>query len=104
MDSALLIGVAALLTTAAAVALGAAGGTGGRGRLAGAARRTAAAVGMATIFLAANVGVGLLVVEVAPDLLSRFVSRYPLGDVSLVGISLLQGLMAAAWRDPRDGR
>ncbi|HZS33533.1 MAG TPA: hypothetical protein VFC42_09160 [Methylomirabilota bacterium] len=99
MDSALLIGLIALVTTLGAIVLGARADARGRGRLAAAARRTAHAMGMAAIFLAANVVVGLVAVAVLPGLLSRFVSRYPLGDVSLVGVSLLQGVMVAAWRE-----
>jgi hypothetical protein len=67
-------------------------------RLRWAARQTLELAGLTVIFLVANLAIGLAVILVSRALSARFVSVYILSDVSLVGLSALQGVMFGCWR------
>ena len=54
-------------------------------------------VGAAAMFFAANLAAGMIVIAALHALTGWFVSHYILGDVSLLGLSLLQGMVFAWW-------
>ena len=58
-------------------------------------------VGLAVIFLAANLAVGVTVVLGFRILSGRFISIYGLNDITLVAFSLLQALILRSWRRSR---
>lgn len=78
---------------------------GARGlRLSGSGLRTAAAralecVGLTIVFLVANVAIGAVIVLGARVLAGGFVSLYPAADMTLLPLSLLQGLTFQWWRE-----
>jgi hypothetical protein len=55
-------------------------------------------IGLSLLFFTVNVGLGLASILAARELTSAFVSVYTLNDVSLVGLSVLQGLVFGFWR------
>ncbi len=55
-------------------------------------------IGLSLLFFAVNVGVGLASILAARELTPAFFSVYTLNDVSLVGLSALQGLVFGFWR------
>jgi hypothetical protein len=63
-----------------------------------AARLGCEILGLATLFLVANVALGLALVLALRQWSSAFVSAYPLQDVTLAILSLLQGLVFGLWR------
>ena len=54
-------------------------------------------VGAAAMFFGANVAAGMIVIPALHALTGWFVSHYILGDVSLLGLSVLQGMVFAWW-------
>jgi len=54
-------------------------------------------VGAAAVFLGANLAAGMIVIAALHTLTGSLVSHYILGDVSLLGLSLLQGMVFAWW-------
>lgn len=82
-------------------------GLSGRG-LRDALRLTAEALGVGFLFLAANVGLGALATLAGRAVGAPFVSLYASTDVTLLPLSLLQGLVVRLWaesepRGPRRG-
>ncbi|HWN92596.1 MAG TPA: hypothetical protein VNQ15_14345 [Verrucomicrobiae bacterium] len=60
-------------------------------------------IGTAALFLIANLALGVLIVLTIRSVSSHFVSIYVLNDVSLVGLSILQGVVFFCWgRAPAD--
>jgi hypothetical protein len=66
--------------------------------LASAVARAFELIGMSMLFLAINVAVGLFLILAVRTLTPVFLSVYLLNDTSLVGISLVQGLVFETWR------
>jgi hypothetical protein len=62
--------------------------------------KTLETVGAGAMFFVANITAGVFVIAVA-RFTGWFVSPYILGDVSLVGLSLLQGIVFAWWHGAR---
>jgi hypothetical protein len=54
-------------------------------------------VGAAAVFFGANLAAGMIVLAALHALMGWFVSHYILGDVSLLGLSLLQGIVFTWW-------
>lgn len=65
-------------------------------------RRALEVIGAASIFLAVNFAVGLLIVLVVRSMSGRFISAYVLNDTTLVVMSVLQGMVWSFWRDAED--
>jgi len=91
-----------LLLVAAATSLGALliarrAGPGPRG-LGDAVRLVLELAGTATLFLVANLALGVALVLAIRMLLPVFVSIYVLNDLSLVALSCLQGAVFFCWR------
>jgi hypothetical protein len=94
MSSALLVLLAAT-TSLLAVLIGRGSGSRGLGRAFG---LTLELVGIAALFLAANLGLGVALVLAIRGFSPFFVSIYVLNDVTLVALSLLQGAVFFCWR------
>ena len=92
-----LIGLVVFLTSAVACTLGARGFGLRCSALGKAGLKTLETVGVGTIFFGANLAAGMMIIAAADALTGSFVSRYILGDVSLLGLSLLQGMVFAWW-------
>jgi hypothetical protein len=60
------------------------------------------AIGITLLFFVVNLGVGLATILAARIFASKFVSAYLLDDVSLLGVSLFQGLAFQGWRESRE--
>jgi hypothetical protein len=60
--------------------------------------------GMAALFLAANLALGVVIVLAIRGMSSMFVSIYLLDDVALLGLSILQGAVFCCWRRTRAGQ
>ena len=58
-------------------------------------------LGLAVIFLAGNLAVGVALVFGLRILTGRFISVYGLNDITLVMLSLLQALILQSWRRSR---
>lgn len=54
-------------------------------------------LGLTVIFLVLNLALGIVSVLAIRGLTTRFVSLYTFGDVGLVLLSLLQGLIVRSW-------
>jgi len=54
-------------------------------------------LGAAAMFFGANLAAGMIVIVALHALTGSLVSHYILGDVSLLGLSLLQGMVFAWW-------
>ena len=63
-----------------------------------AARRALECVGLTLGFFAMNLAVGMAVVFAARQVADTFVSMYFASDITLLGISLLQGVLFQWWR------
>ena len=100
LQSVELIGLVVLLTSSIACTLGARWLGLTYSALADGALKTLETVGAGVMFFVANITAGMFVIAVA-RLAGWFVSPYVLGDVSLVGLSLLQGIVFAWWHCPR---
>ena len=85
------------LTSAVAFTLGARWFRLSRSSLGTAGLKTLETVGAGTIFFGVNLVAGMMIIAAADALTGSFVSRYILGDVSLLGLSLLQGMVFAWW-------
>jgi hypothetical protein len=59
--------------------------------------KTLDTVGIGAIFFGANLATGITVIALIRTLTGSFVSHYTLSDVSLLGFSLLQGVVFAWW-------
>lgn len=66
--------------------------------LARAGLATIETLGMGAVFFGANLAIGMTVIAVVHALTGRFVSHYILSDVSLLTLSLVQGMVFACWR------
>ena len=97
MQAAALIGFAVLATSTIACVLGANHLGLGRRALHRAGVRALRAVGMGVMFFGANLVLGVLAIAVVRTLTGRFLSPYNLSDISLLSLSLLQGLVFAWW-------
>jgi hypothetical protein len=97
--------VAALvaITSLAAYALGTGTLHLERRRLIAASLFTLQIVGMSTLFLLANVALGLMAVLVVRGATGAFVSVYVLNDYTLCALSALQGACFECWRAGRPG-
>lgn len=95
--------VAALvaITSLAAYAVGTRAWRLERRRLIGAGLFTLQLVGMSTLFLLANLALGLLAVLVVRGATGAFVSVYVLNDYTLCALSALQGACFECWRAGR---
>lgn len=65
--------------------------------LAAAAQATLEAIGMAAVFLVANLGLAALGVALGRTVTGGFVSVYAVDDLALVAASLLQGFLFRWW-------
>ena len=65
-------------------------------------RRALEAIGLASVFLAANFAVGLLIVLLVRGVSGRFISAYVLNDTTLVVMSTLQGMLWSFWEHAED--
>ena len=97
----LLLLVLVVVTSAAAVAIGRWRGGVSASGLTAASSAAMRVVGWSVVFLAVNVGVGIVVVLAARATGHAFVSAYVLDDVSLVVLSALQGVVAGSYRRTR---
>ena len=61
--------------------------------------RTLEAIGAGTIFFSANLAAGMMVIAAMRKLAGVFVSSYTLGDVGLLALSMLQGMVFAWWHN-----
>lgn len=96
--SLLVPGLAVAVTSGVALGLGMRRGRLTIPRLLHAAAGACELLGLAAIFLAANVAVGLALVLAVRWWTNIFASAYAVQDVALVGLSLLQGLVFGLWR------
>jgi hypothetical protein len=92
----------AVLTSAAACMLAGRAGKRRSGALRPALGRTLEVVGLAVVFLVANLAAGLLLVLLVRGVSGRFVSAYVLNDDTLLILSTLQGLIWSFWRHADD--
>ena len=92
-----MIGLLVLLTSAAACTLGAIWFGLPCSSLRNAGLKALETVGVAAVFFGANLAAGLIVIGALHALTGWFVSHYILGDVSLLGLSLLQGMVFTWW-------
>jgi hypothetical protein len=92
----------AVLTSAAAYMLAGRAGKRRSGALRPALGRTLEVVGLAVVFLVANLAAGLLLVLLVRGVSGRFVSAYVLNDDTLLILSTLQGLIWSFWRHADD--
>ena len=99
MRSAFILALVAC-TSLAAYLLGARGLGLSRRGLRVATRRMLECVGLTLVFFTANLALALFVIAVARRLTRGFVSLYLANDLVLVGLSLVQALLFAWWRDP----
>ena len=65
-------------------------------------RRALEVIGRASVFLAANFAVGLLIVLLVRGVSGRFISAYVLNDTTLVVMSTLQGMLWSFWGHAED--
>jgi hypothetical protein len=66
--------------------------------------KTLEIVGMGAIFFGANLAAGMIFVAAARVLTGWFVSHYILSDVSLLALSLLQGMVFVWWQSAAGSR
>jgi hypothetical protein len=57
--------------------------------------------GLSTLFLGANLLLGLVIVLAVRSFASVFVSAYLLNDIAIVALSILQGALFFCWRRSR---
>jgi hypothetical protein len=97
MEQAFMLGLVGLTSLGAFV--GGVRGLGASPRSLGAAvHRMLEAIGLVLLFLALNVGAGVLIVLSLRALTDVFVSVYVMGDLTWLALSLLQGLAFQWWR------
>ena len=68
-----------------------------RPALAAAVRATLEAVGMAAVFLVANLGLAVLAIGAVRAGTGHFISVYTVDDLGVAGASLLQGFLFRWW-------
>jgi hypothetical protein len=68
--------------------------------LATAVRKTLESVGLTVVFLVVNVALGSSIVLATRPIAPEFSSVYVVDDVTLLVLSLLQGLLFQWWREP----
>jgi hypothetical protein len=100
MSSVLLL-LLPVVTSVAAILIARRAGP-GHGGLADAGRLVLELTGTSTLFLAANIALGVGVVLTFRAVTSVFVSIYVLNDLSLVALSFLQGAVFFCWRRQPD--
>lgn len=100
MGSLALIGIVALTSLGAYVAARRCLGL-RRDTLPAAIGETLECVGLAAIFLALNLAVGVALVFGVRILSGRFISVYGLSDITVVVLSLLQAFFLQSWRRSR---
>jgi hypothetical protein len=61
-------------------------------------------LGMMLVFCLANAVLGLVAIIGGRSLTGAFVSTYAISDVTLLGISFIQGLLFYCWREAKAGR
>jgi hypothetical protein len=61
-------------------------------------------LGMMLAFFMANAVLGLVAIIGGRSLTGAFVSTYAMSDVTLLGISFIQGLLFYCWREAKAGR
>jgi hypothetical protein len=86
-----------LLTSAVAAMLGVAGTRLNWASLGTAGLLALEMLGTGALFFATNLVIGLIVIAMARVLMGWFVSPYILGDVSLLALSMLEGIVFASW-------
>ncbi len=91
-----------VLTTSLAAGLIVRGPGGGRRGLGRAIWLMLELAGLSTLFLAANLLLGVLLVLAIRSLSPLFVSAYVLNDVTLLMLSCLQGGLFFCWRRARE--
>jgi hypothetical protein len=92
----------AVLTSAAAYVLLVRAGKRPARALRSALGRTLEVVGVSSVFLVANLAVGLLIVLLVRGASGWFISAYVLNDATLPILSALQGLIWSFWRHGED--
>lgn len=92
----------AVLTSVAAYVIAARGWNRRPRALRPALRRALEVIGLASVFLAANFAVGLLIVLLVRGVSGRFISAYVLNDTTLVVMSTLQGMLWSFWGHAED--
>jgi len=98
MGTTSVVTVVVLVTSAAAYALGTRALRRSPRHLLAAVGATLELIGVSTLFFVVNVAVGTLAIGAVRGLTSTFVSIYHLSDISLLVLSLVQGLLFGAWR------
>lgn len=74
------------------------------GDLAPAVGKMLECLGMMLVFFMANAALGLVAIIGGRSLTGAFVSTYAMSDVTLVGISFIQGLLFYFWREAKASR
>jgi hypothetical protein len=74
------------------------------GGLGPAVRRLLEVIGLAAVFFAVNLTIGVLVVLLVRDAFGGFISAYVLNDQALVVLSALQGMLWSFWRAGGESR
>lgn len=74
------------------------------GELAPAVGKMLECLGMMLVFFLANAVVGLVAIIGGRSLTGAFVSTYAMNDVTILGISFIQGLLFHCWRETRARR
>ena len=60
-------------------------------------------IGVSAVFLVVNLSIGIAAILLVRFFTPWFVSVYILNDITLVGLSLLQGLVSGVWHLGSDG-
>ena len=97
MQSVVLIAVVALLTSAVGSNIGSRWLGLNCLALGRAGLKTLETLGIGTVFFGANLATGMIVIAVVRAVTGCFVSNYVLSDVSLLSLSLLQGMVFTRW-------
>lgn len=97
MSSLLFLLLVPVATSLGAFLIARRAGPGSRG-LGDAVRLVLELAGISTLFLVANLALGVAIVLVFRTVTSRFVSIYVLNDLTLVALSFLQGAVFFCWR------
>jgi hypothetical protein len=98
MGTTSVVTVVAVVTSAAAYALGTRALRRSPRHLRAAVGTTLELIGVSALFFVVNVAVGTLAIGAIRGLTSTFVSIYQVSDVSLLVLSLVQGLLFGGWK------
>jgi hypothetical protein len=98
MGTTFVVTVVALGTSAAAYGLGTRGLHRSPRHLRAAVGTALELIGISALFFVVNVAVGMLAIGAVRGLTSTFVSIYHVSDVSLLVLSLVQGLLFGGWK------